>query len=89
MVMALKKAHVARCFCLVFTLFIPNQYLYVLCGVGFAAPITILMAPCIEHLTQKATKTIVIGLVIFAAAQNVQQRSLLMLVKATMGSRHK
>ena len=46
---------------------------------------TMTMSPHIEHLTQKATKSI--GLLRFAAAQNVQQRSLLMLMKATVGSR--
>ena len=43
----------------------------------------ITMSPDIE--TQKATKSI--GLLRFAATQNVQQRSLLMLMKATGGSR--
>ena len=39
------------------------------------------MSPHIEHLTQKATKSI--GLLRYAAAQNVQQRSLLMLMKVS------
>ena len=43
------------------------------------------MSPHIEHLMQKATKSI--GLLRFTAAQNVQQRSLLMLMKATVGCR--